>query len=449
MELVNTILARLKAELAKEAQTGSFGIGMVIFGPEVRIFAPAPSDEFNPPQLSASGPCPLAEAMEEALVMVEEIKKICRTENRNCAAPKIILLSAGQATDLEPESERALGLARRICEGEKAGRFSFYTLAISPADPGLLKSLTPPNRPPLLVEKDIVSQKFLDLFLWVMDDFLAPATEKECRRDSAKAALGASQKPLKPPYIFGASIKGPDHIKAGLACQDACAFEVLNEERVAFAVADGLGSAARSELGAELAVKAAVSEFKKISGEERGIEVSLEHLARSAVAAARKALERAAGEKGLSLNELACTIMAGVARQGSMAVAHIGDGGAVAQTDDGLQIISAPAQSEYVNEVVPLTSQDYENALRISSLTGIKALAAFTDGCQRAGLKKSPEGLEPHAKFFEPIFSWAMQEVEDPGLAGREIAGLLASDKLAAISEDDKTLVIAVLRKAD
>jgi predicted FMN-binding regulatory protein PaiB len=69
---------------------------------------------------------------------------------------------------------------------------------------------------------------------------------------------------------------------------------------------------------------------------------------------------------------------------------------------------------------------------------------AFTDGLQRAALKKSAEGYSPFNGFCEPIFSFA-SEVSDIGEAEVEIAQLLSSKKLSDNSEDDKTLVIAVL----
>ena len=55
--------------------------------------------------------------------------------------------------------------------------------------------------------------------------------------------------------IFGSSVRGPMHYENGLPCQDASAFDIIHPHSVVIAVADGLGSAARSDVGAEAAVR--------------------------------------------------------------------------------------------------------------------------------------------------------------------------------------------------
>jgi hypothetical protein len=254
--------------------------------------------------------------------------------------------------------------------------------------------------------------------------------------------------PLEPPFIFGASVVGASHIKSNLPCQDAAAYEVLVSGFAVFAIADGLGSAAKSDLGAKAAVGAALAEVREMVAGEITQKSGIEDMARSAVVAARKELEQTAREAGLTLSDLACTLMVGVILADSVCIAHIGDGAAVAKSADGLKIVSSPAESEYVNEVVPLTAENFEKEVRVSGAqTGVKAVAAFTDGCQRGALKKSAGGFSPHDKFFDPLFVYAMDEVVDLARAENEIRGLLASDKLGKISDDDKTLVVAVLKK--
>jgi len=107
--------------------------------------------------------------------------------------------------------------------------------------------------------------------------------------------------------------------------------------------------------------------------------------------------------------------------------------------------VSPPGESEYVNEVVPLTSPGWREALRIGvRSTDVRGVAVFTDGCQRVALRKSASGFEPHDGFLDPVFSYVAETV-DLTAATAEIRNLLASPKLAAVSEDDKTLVIGIL----
>ena len=54
--------------------------------------------------------------------------------------------------------------------------------------------------------------------------------------------------------VVGASVQGTGHLKFSLPCQDAYAYKALNGSVLVAAVADGLGSAAYAQAGAQLAV---------------------------------------------------------------------------------------------------------------------------------------------------------------------------------------------------
>lgn len=245
--------------------------------------------------------------------------------------------------------------------------------------------------------------------------------------------------------VFGASVIGPLHVQMGLPCQDACAFRLWDDGTGVVAVADGLGSAARSDLGAGLAVEAAVEAVEQLRNNQNGFVTPLELVVKSAVDAARSMLERKAVEENCGLRDLACTIIAAVISRDQLSVAHVGDGAVVARTAEGLRLVSAPGVSEYTNETVPLTSSDWQASLHVvPCVESVEFLAVFTDGCQRAALRKSSEGIEPFCRFFDPIFAYA-GELQDLGEGEEEIRALLSSKKVCANSEDDKTLVIVVL----
>lgn len=245
--------------------------------------------------------------------------------------------------------------------------------------------------------------------------------------------------------IVGSSVIGPLHVQMNLACQDACAFEAFPIGSAVIAVADGLGSAARSEIGARVAVGAAVRKAKEMLTAPMRDDLSMGAVTQAAVHSAREALEQQAIEEQCKLSDLACTIIVVALCQGVLSVAHIGDGAVVAKTRAGLRMISAPGESEYANEVMPLTSNGWEESLRIvCSVTGVECLAVFTDGCQRAALRKLQDGFQPFDRFFEPIFSYA-RDLEDANKGEAELRALLSSKKVCDNSEDDKTLVIAVV----
>jgi protein phosphatase 2C-like protein len=132
-----------------------------------------------------------------------------------------------------------------------------------------------------------------------------------------------------------------------------------------------------------------------------------------------------------------------VCRRRSVAVAHIGDGAVVVDSQRGLELLSGPGDSEYTNEVEPISSFRWpRNLRRFGPIEHIRRVAVITDGCQRAGL--SPRGERPHSGFFEPLlrFASAVTSLSD---ADSEVARLLAGPKMSEHSDDDKSLAIAVL----
>lgn len=241
------------------------------------------------------------------------------------------------------------------------------------------------------------------------------------------------------PRVFGAAVIGPLHVQMNLPCQDACCYQVLSSNAIVIAVADGLGSASASDAGAKLAVESAVKAMVEASVEGIG---SHEDIVRYAVSAARSALQDRAAVTPCELRDLACTLILAFLAESHLAVAHIGDGAVVAQAEGQLHLVSAPGDSEFTNEVVPLTSTDWEKEVRITSLTShIDSIAVFTDGCQRAAFRKSENGLEAFDRFFNPIFAYA-RDLLDIEEGAKDIEALLASKKICENSDDDKTLVV-------
>lgn len=245
--------------------------------------------------------------------------------------------------------------------------------------------------------------------------------------------------------VFGSSVIGPMHLQGEIPCQDACAYAATAANTIVIAVADGLGSAARSNEGASLAVSSALSfcmaELDTGSSEER----RLQEIVGDAAAHARRQIEQLAQKESCKLHHLACTLIVAMAMRRQFAVAHIGDGAVVGEIGGALSLISGPGESEYTNEVVPLTSAGWQDSLRIASgESSIYSIAVFTDGCQRAAFRKVENTLVPFEGFFTPVFDYA-RNVSDAMAGADGIAELLASAKLCEHSDDDKTLVVGVM----
>lgn len=240
------------------------------------------------------------------------------------------------------------------------------------------------------------------------------------------------------PAILGASVTGHGHERSGLPCQDA--FQALvSEGALVIVVSDGLGSAPRSDIGAMTASRVAA---------ERAMEVACADPVRAAVEgviAGREALEQLAVDEACSLSDLACTLIVAVVTD-RIGIAHVGDGAAVGMCSDESYVLSPPAPSEYVNEVDSLASDEWIDHIRVvGCLDGIEAIGVLTDGCQHAAVRRNNAQLLAHTGFFRPLFDFVRSGVgAEEGNA--ELAKLLGGRKIGEHSDDDKTLVLAVLR---
>lgn len=243
--------------------------------------------------------------------------------------------------------------------------------------------------------------------------------------------------------VIGASVQGTAHVRRGIPCQDAHAYRVLPGGKLVVAVADGAGSAPRSDEGARCAVALAVSRLERLLYRRRPKdEAAWAGVMRSTIAAARDGvLGLAAG--GDDPRAFATTLACAVAAPDWLAVAQIGDGLVVAQTPGvGLRTIVPPQRGEYANEAFFLTMPGALDRLDVIIRPGpVTALAVSTDGLLRLGLELPT--YEPFPAFFQPLLAFTANATND-GAASRQLAAWLASERVAVRTDDDATLVLAV-----
>ena len=230
--------------------------------------------------------------------------------------------------------------------------------------------------------------------------------------------------------VLGASVVGTTHQERDVPCEDAHATRVTATGLMVVAVADGAGSAPRAARGAKIAVEAAVT---AIEDDDVG---DLDAVASAAVHAARFAVETEAGEEDVS--ELACTLIVVVTDGKALAHAQVGDGGVVIRRNNAYEALAAPERGEYLNETCFITSASWEEQLCVGSTDacGIDAFGVFTDGVQLLALDLV--NGEPHPGFFAPLFDWASKPHADTA----DLDAFLASERVGARTDDDKTLVL-------
>lgn len=240
-------------------------------------------------------------------------------------------------------------------------------------------------------------------------------------------------------HVVGASVQGTAHARLGVPCQDAHAWRIMPDDTLVLAVADGAGSAGRSLEGAQVAVQAALHALT--DGLEAREPLPAEALLRDAFLRARESVAALAADSGTPLPQFATTLMAALVTTDGLNVASLGDGALIADAGEELRMASAPPQKgEYANETHFLTQDGALDVVQVARFDGpVRAVAATTDGLMRLALRL-PDYL-PHAPFFQPLFAFAANGHDG---AADELAAFLASERVAARTDDDKTLVIAV-----
>jgi hypothetical protein len=242
----------------------------------------------------------------------------------------------------------------------------------------------------------------------------------------------------------GAASQGTAHQKQGLPCQDAEDFRILPAGVFLAALADGAGSAEFSEEGARCAVEEALEVLA--SGLETALpesETGWIDLMAGAFRSAQAALQRMAVEMDIPLREFAATLACAAVVGEWLAVGQLGDGAVVAgDPAGGFFSITQAQRGEYANETFFLTQEDSLEQVEVHILhQPVQALALMSDGLTRLALKMPAN--EPHLPFFAPLFEFAAT-VEDEARAREQLCAFLASGRVCARTDDDKSLILAV-----
>ncbi|GMV42888.1 MAG: hypothetical protein AMXMBFR64_46040 [Myxococcales bacterium] len=241
--------------------------------------------------------------------------------------------------------------------------------------------------------------------------------------------------------VLGASVTGESHAASGAPCQDACAWVVRGDGQLVVAVSDGAGSASRGDVGARVAVASVMASLRETPDPiGPGVLEAALDVAIAAVHAEADAL-------GVAPRELAATLILAAAGTGAAAAVQIGDGAAVVLGHgESPQALTRPPVGEFVNETTFLVTPGARGRAQRGDWRGaVSALVVFSDGLQRLALRM-PSG-EPHAPFFRPLAEFAA--TAEPESGSRDLATFLLSERVASRSDDDRSLIVAVLARGE
>ncbi len=248
--------------------------------------------------------------------------------------------------------------------------------------------------------------------------------------------------------LIGASVTGTAHSRNGLPCQDAHAYREVAGSAL-MVVADGAGTAERSDRGAHLASQAALSALAEALAEGWPADGdSWRDLFAGAYAAAQAELDELALAADLPARAFATTLLCAALSDAGLAVAQLGDGLAAAFVPSGDPasvgewfLAAEPQRGEYANETYFLSQPDALQHLEVRWYAEpVRALALMTDGLLRLVLDGQ---RRPHVPFFQPLLTFGV-EAGDAAQAGGQLADFLASERVCARTDDDKTVVLAL-----
>jgi hypothetical protein len=240
-----------------------------------------------------------------------------------------------------------------------------------------------------------------------------------------------------------ASVCGTGHELHGEPCQDSHGLECLAPDILVAAVADGAGSARQAAQGSSLAVQSALAAIRSqhLRLHEDLPDEAWRGVLEDVLGAARATLQSEADRMASALGDWATTLIVLVARPQVVAAAQIGDGASiVAETKSGFQLLTAPAQTEYLNETVFLTSGEGLPAAQYGVWRGqVGGVALLSDGLQMLALKLGESRV--HAPFFAPLFRFLAQEPREAERT-QALGDFLRAPRVRQRTDDDLTLVL-------
>ena len=257
--------------------------------------------------------------------------------------------------------------------------------------------------------------------------------------------------------IAWATAAGSSHLRGGLPNQDAVAHGMVStgHGRVAVvAVADGAGSASRSQEGSRIAARTAVATIVDEIRKKPAVALK-KHLAtslvRNAVKRAKNAMIRYSRRQSVAPGELASTLIVAMASNRLVTAAQVGDGAVVAFNlgDGAAKTLCAAHTGEFANETIFLTSCARPHIMAsvghadrsVGDLSVYDALALITDGLQNLALKM-PE-REAFMGFWSPLLNDLAHSAEPEAVSAR-LCSFITGQRVRERTDDDVTIAIAV-----
>lgn len=243
--------------------------------------------------------------------------------------------------------------------------------------------------------------------------------------------------------FFGFSQRGESHIKSETSCQDRCySFTIPDKGIIIAAVADGVGSCALSDLGADIAVHTSV---ESISNELQSCKyecldsIIAGSLLRNAFQIAYDQVEQTAKKYEQLVYSLQSTLTVAIYDGSDLYFGHAGDDGIVALTERGtLALATTRHKGEEASSVYPLQAK---TTWQFGMVPNTVAFTMATDGVLDAFVRSSFENDRVYYPFLEPIFTAEYSSPKDVKQVCSDLYSYMKSKKYRSVVTDDLSIV--------
>jgi hypothetical protein len=240
--------------------------------------------------------------------------------------------------------------------------------------------------------------------------------------------------------VASASVIGTSHLKRQAPCQDYSLCSTT-EDRLICAISDGAGTASHADTGARITATYFVQAFSEV---DLAV-IDREHIT-DFLGSLQTLLVKEASGSGAIIDDYACTLLGVVVSPTHTLYFQIGDGAIVipASDPDAYDWVFWPQHGEYANTTNFVTQANAPDVCKLRVGPPISEFALFSDGLERLILNEATRSV--HAPALRPIFDWFRSpEAVDAAERSRALETYLDSDHINARTDDDKSLVVAVL----
>jgi hypothetical protein len=216
---------------------------------------------------------------------------------------------------------------------------------------------------------------------------------------SVKIQPGVEAKKLCQWVPASAAVIGSGHEAKNLPCQDYAAGK-RRKGATAICLADGAGSAMRSDKGAECCVETVLDYLCDYFDELFSYDKSV--IASGILTAVLRELQLMANSVDANIKEFASTLLFAVVKDNKLVAGHLGDGVIGYDQKNSIKVLSHPVRGEFANETIFTTSNGAVDKFKIfkGTIEEVNSFILMSDGSAESLYLRSDSSLAPAVGTF-------------------------------------------------